>query len=52
VFGSGNGSNFEAIIKHFAGKKIEFTCISDKSNAYILERAKNLGIKNFYVPFY
>jgi len=52
VFGSGNGSNFEAIIKYFAGKQIEFICISDKPNAYILERAKKFGIKSFYVPFY
>jgi len=51
VFGSGNGSNFQAIAEYFQGGDVEFTCISDKSNAFILERAKNLGIKSFYVPF-
>lgn len=52
VFGSGNGSNFEAIIKYFQdNKNIEFFCVSDKKDSFILERAKNLGIKNFYVPF-
>lgn len=51
VFGSGNGSNFEAIIKHFQDKAVEFICVSDKKDAYILERAKKFGIKFFYVPF-
>ncbi len=51
VFGSGNGSNFESIIQYFKGKEIEFTCISDKEESYILQRAKNNGIKAFFVPF-
>ncbi len=51
VFGSGDGSNFEAIIKYFKGKNIEFTCISDKKDSYILQRAKNHGIKSLFIPF-
>ncbi len=51
VFGSGNGSNFEAIIQYFKGKNIEFTCISDKEDSYILQRARRYGIKAFYIPF-
>ena len=51
VFGSGNGSNFEAICQYFKGKEIEFTCISDKKDGYILERAKKFGIKALHIPF-
>lgn len=54
VFGSGNGSNFEAIVQYFKDKKdkeIEFTCISDKKDSFILERARNHSIKSYYVPF-
>lgn len=59
IMGSGNGSNFEAIVKYFRGKykgkcpdkDIEITCLSDFEGAYILERAKNLGIKSKYLPF-
>lgn len=52
VFGSGNGSNFEAIAQYFQGRNdIEFVCISDKKDAFILERAKRLGIENYYIPF-
>jgi phosphoribosylamine---glycine ligase len=51
VFGSGNGSNFEAIVKYFQGKNLEFVCVSDKKDAFILERAKKYGIQNYYVPF-
>lgn len=51
IMGSGNGSNFEAIAKHFAGKNIEITCISDIKNAPILEKAKKLEIKNQFLPF-
>ena len=38
VMGSGNGSNFEAIVKHFEGKDVDITCLSDNMNAYILMR--------------
>lgn len=51
VFGSGNGSNFQAIAEYFQGRTLDFTCISDKKDAFILERAKNLGIKYLHVPF-
>lgn len=51
VMGSGNGSNFEAIVKYFEGKDVDITCLSDNMNAYILERAKKLGIKHQYLPF-
>jgi phosphoribosylglycinamide formyltransferase-1 len=51
VFGSGNGSNFQAIAEYFQGKDVEFTCISDKKDAFILERAKRLGIKYLHVPY-
>jgi len=51
VFGSGNGSNFQAIAEYFQEKDIEFTCISDKAGAFILKRAEKLGIKALHVPF-
>jgi len=51
VFGSGNGSNFEAIARYFVDKNVEFVCISDKSDSYILQRAKNLGIQALHVSF-
>lgn len=54
IMGSGNGSNFEAIVKYFSGKPdfaVDITCLSDNVNAYIIERAKNLGIKYKYLPF-
>lgn len=51
VLGSGNGSNFQVIAEYFQGKDVEFTCISDKKDGYILERAEKLDIPAFYVPF-
>lgn len=51
IMGSGNGSNFEAIAKYLQKEDIEITCLSDVENAYILKRAKNLGIKNKCLPF-
>lgn len=51
VLGSGNGSNFEAIVKYFKYKDVCFTCISDKIQAYILERAKILGVERHFVPY-
>lgn len=50
IMGSGNGSNFEAIVKWFEGKDIEITCLSDVEEAYILKRAQRLGIKYKYLP--
>ena len=40
VFASGNGSNFQVIAEQFP---VEFV-FSDHRNAYVLERAKNLGV--------
>lgn len=51
IMGSGNGSNFEAIAKYFASKDVEITCLSDVKDAFILERAKKLNIKNEFLPF-
>lgn len=55
ILGSGNGSNFEAIAKHFQGGKcggeaIDITCLSNVKDAYILTRARNLGVKHQYLP--
>lgn len=47
VFASGNGSNFEAIAKSMNQGEIEGTIalvFSDRANAYVLERAKDLQI--------
>lgn len=51
VFGSGNGSNFQAIIDYFKDKDVEFIAVSDKKDSFFLQRAKNNNIKNYYVPF-
>lgn len=52
IMGSGNGSNFEAIAKYFENNDdIDITCLSNVEDAYILERAKNLGIKFEYLPY-
>lgn len=61
VMGSGNGSNFDAIVKHFKALKqtlneefwsgLEILCISDNKDAKILKRAKKLGIKEIYLPY-
>ncbi len=49
IFASGSGTNAEAIAKHFgSGKDIEVALIlSNKKDAFVLERAKNLGIKTY-----
>lgn len=46
VFASGNGSNAEAIIKHFASHQtIEVALVlTNRPDAFVLERAKKLGI--------
>lgn len=51
IMGSGNGSNFEAIVRYFEGKEVEITCISDVKDAFILKRAEKLGIQSHFVPF-
>lgn len=47
VFASGNGSNFEAIVKSMNQGEIEGAIVlvfSDRTDAYVLERAKSLQI--------
>lgn len=52
IMGSGNGGNFEAIARYLKNRKdIKITCISDKKDAFILERAENLGIDHIHLPF-
>ncbi|MFA6989372.1 MAG: formyltransferase family protein, partial [Candidatus Gastranaerophilaceae bacterium] len=52
VFGSGNSSKLETIIKYFKNKthNIEFVCVSDMENSCILSKAKDIGIENYYLP--
>lgn len=51
ILGSGNGGNFEAIAKYFEKRSdVEITCLSNVEDAYILTRAKNLGINNQFLP--
>jgi len=49
LFSSGSGSNAENIIRYFSKKTgFEFPLIiSNKSDAYVHERARNLGIPSF-----
>lgn len=53
IFASGNGSNFENIIKEINTGNVEkVTCkvlIVDKEQAYAIERAKKLGIPYYFV---
>lgn len=52
VLASGNGSNFEAIVKHFESRSnVEITCICDNSDAMVLKRAEKLGINSEVVLF-
>lgn len=51
IMGSGTGSNFEAITRFFDGKNVEITCICNKKDAPMLEKAKKLGVKSVYLPF-
>ena len=46
IFVSGNGSNCENIIRHFAESKLARVAlvVSNKADAFALERAKRLGI--------
>ena len=43
VFASGNGSNFQVIAEQFP---VEFV-FSDHRDAYVLERAKNIGVASY-----
>jgi phosphoribosylglycinamide formyltransferase-1 len=46
IFASGSGSNAEQIIRHFAGDPAHSVklVLSNRADAYVLERADNLGI--------
>lgn len=50
ILGSGNGTNAQQISEYFAGRTdVEVACIIyNKRDAYIAERAKNLGIEARY----
>lgn len=43
VFASGNGSNFQVLAEQFPIALL----FSDKKNAYVLERAENLGVPSY-----
>ena len=51
IFASGGGSNAECIIQHFADSDFAEVALilSNKANAYVLERAKNHGIASVTV---
>ena len=52
VLGSTNGTDLQAIIDSINQKKLHATVevvISNSSNAYILERAANHNIPNFFI---
>ena len=50
ILGSGNGTNAQQISEYFAGRTdVVVACIIyNKRDAYIAERAKNLGIESHY----
>lgn len=55
VFASGGGSNMQAVIDACKNKKIDakvVLVISNNSNAYALERARNEKIDNYHVSEY
>ena len=53
ILASGNGSNFEAIVKYFQGKGLDvaFELLCDKKDAYVFKRAKKLGVPSYFVEF-
>ncbi len=53
IFASGSGSNAEKIIQHFNAKNIaQVACVfSNKSDAYVLNRAKKHNIPTQFFPF-
>ena len=52
LLASGSGSNVENIVRYFTGKEgWEFPLIlSNKADAYVHQRAKNLKIPSFTIP--
>jgi phosphoribosylglycinamide formyltransferase-1 len=51
IMGSGNGSNFEAIVKYFSAKELKIECLSDVQDSYIFKRAEKFGINYKFLPF-
>lgn len=51
ILASGNGSNFEAIVKYFKYKNVQIELLCDKENAFVLKRAQKLAIRAHYVKF-
>lgn len=52
VLASGEGTNAEAIIKHFEkNPNVEIICFSDNPEAKALIRAESLGVKAIHLPF-
>ena len=48
IFASGNGSNFEALVKAYQQGELKATpvvCICDKAGAGVIERARRLGVE-------
>ena len=46
IFASGNGSNAAKIIEHFKPHKdVSFVVLSNNANAFVIERAKRLGVE-------
>lgn len=53
ILASGGGSNFQALSEAVKETKHTVTClICDRKDAYVIERAKKLGIKNYYVTYF
>ena len=52
VFASGSGSNCENLIRHFADSDVARVAVvvSNKPDAYVLERARKLGVPSVVVP--
>lgn len=54
VLVSGNGSNLQAVINAVNSGEIEYSIeavVSNKKEAFALQRAENAGIQTVYVPF-
>jgi len=53
IFASGSGSNFEAIVKYIRKGEIKNASvkllITDKKDAFVRQRAKKFGIKDFFI---
>ncbi|QEN03605.1 phosphoribosylglycinamide formyltransferase [Thiospirochaeta perfilievii] len=53
ILASGSGSNFQAISEVIKKSHHNVSClICDRKSAFVMERAKKLGIKVFYVTYY